>query len=338
MSQHSNANTAVAFDEWARQIASETGFVLGEKIYQGTYYSADFVRNAIWRGDWKGKPAVLKAYDDPRMSDEPRALAAFHASGASSVLRAPALYASRMESPKRGWLIMERLPEGGSFFPAPLAATDISVFVDLYIQYRAQFPSVPTRPLTLLERLPAHEYHRQRIASWFRLATDREEQRRMNGEPLLLEPAEFLMRHDLVLAALDAEFKCRDMNWCHGHFKSNEVYRDPAGGYILTDFAHSKMYPQGYELAFMVWADWLMAADWRMPYEQWKQGVDTWLAAFRARQDTFGLKRLNDLLRASMLERCLGTVLADLTASDRPREELEARLQLLLKLMDDLLD
>lgn len=330
------ANTEAAFEAWAKQIATETGFSLGEKLYSGTFYSKEFIRNIIYAGTWQGKPAVLKAYDDPRLSDEPQALEAFHRTGATGVLRAPDLFASHVESPKRGWLIMERL-EGGSFFRSPLSMPEKKVFVELFLAYRRQFSQTPTRPLTLTEQLPASEYHRTRIAQWFRLAADKEEDRRMRGEPLLLDAGKFLPQYRSALRTIDREFADRKMEWCHGHFKPKELYRLPDGGYVLTDFAHSKMYPVGYELAFMVWADCLMMTDWQMPYESWKMGIDEWLEAFRSRRDDFGFDRIDDLLRASLLERCVGTVLADITASDRPRDELDGRLKLLLRFMDELL-
>ena len=319
-----------------KQISVETGFVLGEKLYSGTFYSKDFIRNIIYAGTWQGKPAVLKAYDDPRLSDEPQSLEAFNRAGATGGLRAPELFASRVESPKRGWLIMERL-EGGSFFHSPLSLLEKETFVGLFLAYRRQFPQEPTRPLTLTEQLPASEYHRTRITRWLGLAVEKEEGRRMRGYLLLLNAGEFLPRYLAAFAVLDREFARRRMIWCHGHFKPQEIYRLPHGSHVLTDFAHSKMYPEGYELAFIIWADCLMKSDWRMSYERWKVGIDEWLEVFRARRDDFGFERLDDLLRASLLERCLGTILADITASDRPRDELDGRLYLLLRLTDELL-
>jgi hypothetical protein len=331
------ASGLAAFEAWAKRIAAETGFVLGQKIYHGIYYSQDHVRNAIYEGMWQDKAAVLKMYDDPRLSDEPQALEEFNRSVQTGELRALRIYASHMESPKRGWLIIEHLPEGGSFFRSPLSIQEKETFTELYMQYRRQFPCLPTRPLMLGERLPANEYHRQRIARWFQLANDREEMRRMDSEVPLLSPDVFLPKYLKALKAIGQEFTDRKMVWCHGHFKPHEIYRLAEGGYILTDFAHSKMYPEGYELAFIIWSDCLMMTDWRMGYEKWKKGIDEWLNAFRARIDGLALTRFEELMRTSLLERCLGTILADLTASDRPRDELEGRLDLLLRLTDELL-
>lgn len=84
-------------DKWAKEIAKETGFVLGEKIYQGEYYSPQDVRNVIYEGSYRAKPAVLKIYNDPRTTDEPLSLASFHKGDRSQILKAPKLYKYKME-------------------------------------------------------------------------------------------------------------------------------------------------------------------------------------------------------------------------------------------------
>lgn len=328
-------NTSAAFEVWAKKVAIENGFVLEEKLHQGTYYAADFVRDAVWGGTWNGKPAVLKLYDDPRMSDEPRALEAFHRLVGNGRLTAPALYASKMETVKRGWLITERLPEGGIFFKSPLSQAEKILFFDVYLEYRKFFPYMPTRPLTLAEQLPAAEFHRFRMAQWFRLAHEKEEERRANGQPLLLHATEFLSRFVKAMKIMDAEFAHRNMIWCHGHFKPQEVYRAQEKFYV-TDFAHTKMYPEGYELAFIVWADCLMA-NWKTSYESWKAGIDTWIKIFRDKQEAVGFVRFDELLRVSLVERALGTILADVTGADRPHDEAEKRLSDLHHLLDELL-
>jgi len=41
------SNTSEAFETWAKNIAANTGFKLDEKIYQGTYYTAEYVRTDV---------------------------------------------------------------------------------------------------------------------------------------------------------------------------------------------------------------------------------------------------------------------------------------------------
>ena len=130
----------------------------------------------------------------------------------------------------------------------------------------------------------------------------------------------------------------REMVWCHGHFKPHELFKNKeAGGYYLTDFAHTHMYPEGYELGFIVWADWIMSADWKLPYEEWKKGIDEWKKVLSKIADKLGIKDYDSLFQASLAERTLGAMLADVCASDRPREEKEKRISLLYRLLDDIL-
>jgi hypothetical protein len=42
-------------------------------------------------------------------------------------------------------------------------------------------------------------------------------------------------------------------------------------------------------------------------------------------------------MRANLVERALGTILADICATDKPREEKEKRIGLIYKLMDEIL-
>jgi len=326
-------HTAAYYHREAKTIAHATGFLLGREIYHGAYYAPGRVRNMIFNGKFRGKPAVLKLYDDPRPTEEPRDQIAFNRVNTSSVLTAPTVYRYKIISPRTGWLIMEKLPAGGVFFHQPV--NDKKEFAALYLEYRAHFPLKPTRHLTLAERLPANEFHHYRIHRWFELATARESARR---NPTL-DSKTFLPKYTQALKCIRQEFKMRKMIWCHGHFKPHELFKvHNQNLYYLTDFAHTHMYPEGYELGFIIWADWFMSADWRLPYGKWKKGVDEWMRVLRPVADALGIKKYGRLIAASILERILGTILADITTSEKPREEQIKRIGLLYNLLDDILN
>ncbi|MFA4872577.1 MAG: hypothetical protein WC659_01425 [Patescibacteria group bacterium] len=317
----------------AERIAREVGFALGREIYRGAYYTPDRVRNIIFEGTLRGEPALLKLYDDPRITYEPRDQIAFNRINTSTMLVAPKVYRYKILSPHKGWLIMEKLPEKGRFFSQPVA--NKKEFAALYLEYRTHFPLKPTRPLTLAERLPADEFHHYRIHRWFELAHAQESARRK----AMLDPNAFLPRYAQALKCIRQEFKTRKMVWCHGHFKPHELYKiHNQNLYYLTDFAHTHLYPEGYEFGFIIWADWFMSADWRLPYGKWKKGVDEWMRVLRPVADTLGIKKYGRLIAASLLERILGTILADITASEKPRKEQEKRVTLLYRLLNDILN
>ena len=319
----------------AAKVAKSTGFILGKEIHRGSYYSSNRIHNVIFEGKYKNKPAILKIYDDPRLTNEPINQISFNKINTSKLLVAPKVYRYKIESPQKGWLIMEKLPSTGSFFNQPIK--DKKEFANLYLEYRLNFPKTPTRTLTLVENLKADEFHIFRISRWFELATVKEAESVLRGRKPLLNPKEFMPRFEKGLNIIRKEFSKREMIWCHGHFKPHELFKiSDKDLYYLTDFAHSKMYPEGYEFGFIIWADWLMSADWNLPYKKWKTGIDEWIKELKPIAKKIKIKNFNKLIRASLIERILGSILADVCASDRPKVEKEKRVRLLYKLFDDL--
>ncbi len=315
----------------AQQVADQQGFHIQETLSLGIYYAKDNIRNVVLGGTFQGKPAVLKVYDDPRETDEPTALRAFLTHNTSERVIAPALYAFGIQTPHSGWLIMERLPEAGAFFRAPLDDRSRQEFLDVYQEYRTHFPTTPHRPLTETEKLPPAVLHKKRIDTWREMAHDVTTQ-----TDSVIPHTEMEKRYKIAIAYIEKEFAHREKIWCHGHFKPQEIFKAPSGVYYLTDFAHNHLLPEGYEYGFIIWADWFMAGDWRLPFVQWKKPVDAWLSAVRPVAESFGETRFDALMIGSLSERILGTLYADIGLSDIPREEKEARTQLLFQLFDAL--
>ena len=323
------------FANEAKRVAAATGFRLGSLLYTARHYGRQY-RNAIYTGTFHRKPAVLKLYDEPQPTDEPRALAAFNRANRSSTLRAPKLYASGIVSPTRGWLIMEELSNAGHFMRSPLSPADREEFLRVFVAYRKSFPTKPHRPLTLLEQLPAHEYHTVRISRWLQLAVDTEISRPLRQQAL--SGKAFAPLYEAALVAIRKEFKNRAMLWCHGHVKPKEIFQCTDGSFALTDFAHTRMYPEGYELAFIIWADWMLPGNWRLPYRKWKEPIREWLELIRPIAVQLTYKRVDALLHASLIERTLGTILADVEALDLSYAERRGRLKHLFHFLRDLLD
>lgn len=325
---------------WGEEIAGKNNFVIEKKIYQGEYYSVGKIRNVIFSGIYKNNPAVLKVYDDPRMTDEAISHKKFNEQNKSKILKAPKLYASQRISIYKGWLIMEKL-SNGEFFQPPLDKNEKEEFLNIYFEYRKNFPLTPFRKLTLFENLSANKSHLFRINRWFELANNKEAEEIIvkNNQPILI-PDEFIPRHEKGCAIIDKEFQKRKMIWCHGHFKPKEIFKTKdKKQYWLTDFAHSKMCPEGYELAFIIWADCLMGEDYHKKYSEWKKGIDEWMDMFeKLNKNYLKIDNFSSLMKAGLIERILGTILADITATDRPRKEKKKRIKLLYQLFDELIN
>lgn len=320
----------------ANAICKKTGLVLDKIIYKGDYYKKAEIRNIIFSGSYKNNPAILKIYNDKRLTDEPLSLKYFNEKNKSKVLIAPKLYRHEIISGQKGWFIAEKLPENGSFFTQPMEDEKRKEFLKVYLEYRKNFFQKPHRKLTLPENLSSDEFHIFRIQRWFELAVIRDEEEYLKYKRRILEPAEFIPIYRKAIEIIRKEFKNRKMIWCHGHFKPHEIYKVSNNKYYLIDFAHTKMYPEGYELGFIIWSDWIMSADWKLDYREWRKEIWKWTSEMKTLNKELKIKRFNSLIRASLIERCLGTILADITASDRSYREKITRIKLLYKLIDEL--
>ena len=320
----------------ADKICEKTDFISDKIIYTGDYYKKAEIRNTIFLGSYKNSPAILKIYDDKRLTDEPLSLKYFNEKNKSRILSAPKIYDYKIVSSKTGWLIMEKLPKNGKFFKQPLSQKERKEFLNIYLDYRKYFPKKPHRSLSLAEKLNSAEFHIFRINRWLELAIIKDEEEYLKYKRRILKSTELIPVYRKTIELIKKGFKNRKMVWCHGHFKPHEIYKISDSEYYLIDFAHTKMYPEGYELGFIIWADWLMGADWKLDYQKWKKGIQEWINEMKILNKKLKIKRFDSLIRASLVERCLGTILADITATDRPFGEKEKRIKLLYKLMNDL--
>jgi len=315
----------------AQRIAKENNFALDRFLYEADYYTKDKPRNVIYDGVFEGQKAILKVYQDPRITDEPVSLAAFNKSNTSEILKAPQVYAHKIETPHQGWMIVEKLPESGRFFSSPLTEKDREEFLKIFLELKNNFPQKPTRQLRLAEHLPPADFNIGRINRWFELAHNKEAESIHKA----LEPSELIPRYTKALEIIREEFKHRDKEWIHGHFKPAELYKVSDTEYYLLDFAHTHLFPEGHELGFMIWADCLMnGADYSLSYQDWEQKVLDWVEILAPIAKTLKYKNYQQLIRASLIERILGTILADIGATDMAIKDKKDQLDYLYRLLD----
>ncbi|MDA3840528.1 MAG: phosphotransferase [Patescibacteria group bacterium] len=320
------------------QVIKETGFKEENEIYRGTYYEENNLRNLIYSGIYKGKPAILKYYADPRITDEPISLSSFLLCNKSKILTAPKLYKKEIVSPHEGWFISEMIPRGFDCFKRLSNREDRKEFLNIYLEYRNNFPKKQTRKLLLVEKLSADNFHIFRINRWLELAQNVEARRQIENKKLLLNE-EFLKLYEESIEVIRKDFKNRGMVWCHGHFKAHELFfSKDKDKYYLIDFAHTAMYPEGYELASIVWSDYLMDSEkWNTPFNKWKLGVYEWINDIEHVAKETKIKKYKILIKASLIERILGTILADITSSSRLDTEKRRGVNLMIELLKELL-
>jgi hypothetical protein len=323
----------VNLDEWAREVAARHGIALGDELRRTTADVSDRPRNLMYEARHEGRSAILKLYDEDIITVEAESLQQFHEHNRSPALGAPELYLHEVLSLTRGWLLIERLPAQGRFFESPLSEDDRGRFVDVFVEYRRNFPRAPNRPLALAEMHDAAQFHTFRLMQAVEKASTREQQREFAGERPVLDRDAFVERLDRALERLRSELGGRSLHWGHGHVKSPDVYEYPSGDrWALTDFGHTKMLPDGYEPAFAIWWDQMMGAP-LAEYRRWRANIDDWSARFVDRIDDLS----EEIMRASLLERSLATVLEWLALEDDlADDERDARLELHERLIDDL--
>jgi hypothetical protein len=316
-----------------KKIAKKNKFKIGRKIYQAYSQILKGFRNVIYSGKLSGgKEAVLKVYDDYRINDEPLSLKFYNKINKSRLLLAPRLYKYGILSAKSGWLIMEKLPQHAFCFKSPLNKEERKKFLELFLTYRRILPFRTAKRLNLVEDLPASQFHIYRLNKWLKLANDKEA---MQGYKIL-EVKEIIPRFFKTVKLMEKAFAREPMIFCHGHFKPKEIAK-VGDKYYLTDFGHFKSYPLGYELAFMVWADWLIPANWKLSYRKWRKGVFSWLKDLKPIARELKIKDFTPLIKASIIERIMGTILADVCSTDKSKREKIMRVNLLYKLFDELI-
>ncbi len=310
----------------AENIIRKTGFESAREIYSAGYYSDSKARDIIFSGFFNGKKAVLKVYDDPRVTCEPKYLAYFLTHNTSTILTAPALYASEVISSHRGWLIMQYVEQGDTF-RSPLSPDARKKFLELFHEYRNAFPYDPPEGMRDEGFVRPIEFYSQRLRRWAEAA------------PNARAAEELLHRYGPALSAIREAYSNRRMIWCHGHFKPKEIFCPPDEDmYYLTDFAHVNMFPEGYEFAFIIWADMMMDNDWSMEYEPWRQGIEDWLEDMRPVAARLGIADFDSLLRAALAERCLGSLLVDIPSSRHTEAEKRLRRFHINRLLQELLE
>jgi hypothetical protein len=317
-------------DAWAEEICAQHRLRRREELRRTTHDLSDRLRNLIWEVEHDDRPAILKVYDDDVVNVEAESLRAFHESNRSELLVAPALYLFETVSLTRGWLLIEKLPDDGRFLESPI--DDRDRFVELFCEYRRNFPREPNRPLALAEVQDAYRFHSFRTMQALETASTREQQRAFAGEPPVLEQRELLPRLEAVMDRVRAVFKGRELRWGHGHFKPADLFEHPDGRWAITDFGHTKMLPEGYEEALAIWWDQMIMGS-ASDYEPWRAEIDDWTRRFLDAEPDLD----RDVLEAGLLERALATVLESLALEDdmEPRERRD-RLELQYRLIDDL--
>lgn len=296
-------------------------FIRGKVLYSAySLYGRDNVRVLILEGMLGKTQVVLKIYNDYCFSDEPLALGVFNKQNISKILKAPQLYDFGIISPCCGWMIMEKLPENARSFERPLVGEARKEFLEVYLEYKKVFPQKAHRKLTIVEQLPADEFYFFQMQEYLNLA-----QVVLNrGEMPFFNFSAFIFFYLKVLKRIRVVFSQRSMIWGHGNFKSSKIFKNEKGMYFLIDFGHCQMYPEGDDLAHIVWKDWVVLVG-RMEKKLWIEGVFKWIEILRPIAEELGIVGFEELIKASLLVKIIRTILVNIISSDEIIDEEKVR-------------
>ncbi len=308
------------------------------------------MRSAVFEVIYHGNPAILKLYHDPRPTYEIEAHLQFEQQNKSKLVFAPKLFDYQILTTHQGWLLMEKIPATCIQFARPASLLQRKELLDVYFEYLRNNPVRPNRTLNMIEHLSANEFHRFRLGRWFALANEEESKLIAKGKESVLSLMRFLPLYEMILKYLDRHFEQIKMNWyAHGLFQSQDIFYLPEKKiFYLTDFCRSGMYPEGYGLSSLIWSDWIVGVRTNISELEFSEGIDKWLDLIfdeyyfkaaqiwslyqksDARKTSANISKVRSLLKASLVERITGTILADITANAKmPIDEKRARVNCL---------
>jgi hypothetical protein len=331
--------------ELKERVLLKTGFLPMNILKEGVYYDSSHVRDFVIKGVFGDSEAVLKCWIDPRPVFEPTMLIEMSHIFEGTRFRTPKVLSYEMETLFKGWMITEYVKVGNfDRFPSHLSSSDQRrCFLEIYNEYRESFPSVsPLNPAMHLpiESCNAGVFHSMRISRWYGLAQEYCLKHSDENYFTIFDLNKFFEK---AFDKIYNYFLSVPMQWSHGHFKPDELLISKNTSEIyLFDFAHVKHYPLGYELAFIIWSDACMSMDaWLLDYDAWDEYVETWIHDVANFSLLEGWERDDFLclLHISMLERLVGTLMADVISTDMLQvAEKKRRIEYLLRLGNQLLN
>ncbi|HUT22398.1 MAG TPA: hypothetical protein VMX18_03265 [Candidatus Bipolaricaulota bacterium] len=305
----SQANFADREEEVLAEVLAKTGFELEKEIFRGVIYQKNKVGSLIYKGEYQGKPAVLKLQGLKPEVDEAKILEKFSEQNGSQKVRLPELFAYEFFDEKKGYgyLITEYI-DALKIFEMPFANDEeMNDFAEFYQEYRT---SALTKPWLEPENLDVVKFSLDRAENWQKISESVGRLKKEDYEPYL---EKYLEKYLEIVKKHFADFA---MVFSHGHLTADDVYKMPSGQYVILSNLFWSYRPQWYDLAFNIWACLLHIRDVGYTFEEMIEYVNKWLDVYRqipvVKLDPDFDKKIHLLL----LERTMGSILVDLGAGD----------------------
>jgi len=283
------------------RVVKKTEFEVEKEIFRGKVYDDKKVGSILYKGSYKGRDAVLKIQGLQVDIDEIEIIRKFEAQNKSKIIHAPKIFVHKRWDKKAGYgFTISEYSTAVPIFKRPFAsAAQTKEFGRFYQEYRTKAVTKDflERPKgdTLAGSLAKVDY-------WRKLCENK-------GILKLEDYAPYLMRYYPLAAK---HLPTIPITMSHNHITPEDVLRNKDGSFVLMSnlfWGHSYQYN---ELAMNVWHCWMAIRDTSYTYEQLLKYVKGWIAAYKRIPIVKADKDFDRKFAMQMLNRSIGTILADL--------------------------
>ncbi len=308
----------------AMELALSLGFVPNDLQPEvRDYYVKDSPRIAIIKGMHDGLPSLFVRWNDER----PRRAVAAHKYcqdmlTKSSILAIPKLRQGVDFDDKSGWAIIEPLPQGAQKIERAGTTEAISQWVGWAVEIARCFYQNAAFPRSLVKPESAQAAIMMRLTFWITKLGTGEGIRMAAGQEKLfpggLDDILYSQACEQIHRVFGPGGLASNTTFGHGHLLPGHLYQVPGEERVWLspfDLGHMDWKLPGWDWSMMAWANVLMNRN--NSVLMMLADLDIWMRAARPHCRAFGLteKSMMEVMRAAILERCLGTLIADLGAT-----------------------
>jgi hypothetical protein len=285
-------------------VSAEIGFVPEIELDRRTIYDASKVWRVRIKGEWQGKPAVLRLENIKLEREEEGIRGAFRAQLQQTAnVRPPETYLHVAFDATRGYgYSLDEFVEGETLFdPAGDPAVAARAFALFYRELRTAV-TTPFWPAPQEDAVALTV--KQMQDNWLTLAEKQNAAWVASLRPAL-EP---------ILTLLRTRLAGRELQFMHAHLAGKDVRQNNAGEYIVFANHMWSWRQPGYDLSFPTWGQWLAR-----PESAWNSvGIQAVTTAWEheVRTSLADLVSL-DVWHLMLLNRIFGSVLLDVPAMGR---------------------
>lgn len=284
------------------EIMSKTNFQAEKEIFRGQIYDKNKVGSLIYKGVWRDKSAVLKIQGLQPDIDEIDMINRFNDRNKSAKIRLPKLHGGSKWNKKNGYgyLLLEYIDAPQIYQPPFASPEQIKDFCALYQEYKTKCLREP-----LFKREPNEQsslvFTAQRVSHWLKIVQTK-------GHLTETE----VKNVEKFLSLAGKHLPSIKMDFMHGHFTYNDIFKLSNKEYILTSNLFWSYRPEFYDITFHLWASLKSLRNQNINVEQVKKYLQNWLKEYKKLpiviQDS-DFERKFDIM---MAERCIGALLVDI--------------------------